>query len=127
MRHKETFKYQNEKKLEELKIENITKDLKLTLLEKGGNYGDNYEELSSVLNILEKDVQTKNYLESIITLRCRLDYLQKRSDEIKEKQLKLFKMRIDNNKKINKIMTAESSLQNDLVFSALFGNTVLPL
>ena len=126
-RHKETFKYQNEKKLEELKIENITKDLKLTLLEKGGNYGDNYEELSSVLNILEKDVQTKNYLESIITLRCRLDYLQKRSDEIKEKQLKLFKMRIDNNKKINKIMTAESSLQNDLVFSALFGNTVLPL
>ena len=45
MRHKETFKYQNEKKLEELKIENITKDLKLTLLEKGGNYGDNYEEL----------------------------------------------------------------------------------
>ena len=36
-------------------------------------------------------------------------------------------MRIDNNKKINKVMTAESSLQNDLVFSALFGNTVLPL
>ena len=66
MRHKETFKYQW-KKLEELKIENISKDLKLTLLEKGGNYGDFYEELISVLNILEKDVQTKNYLESIIT------------------------------------------------------------
>ena len=127
LRHKETFKFQNEKKLEDLKIENITKDLKLTLLEKGGNYGDNYDELSSVLNILEKDTQTKNYLESIITLRCRLDYLQKKSDDIKEKQLKIFKMRIENNKKINKVMTAESSLQNDLVFSALFGNTVLPL
>ena len=126
-KHKDTFKYQNEKKLEELKIENITKDLKETLLEKGGNFSENYEELNSVLNIIEKDSQTKNYLENIITLRCRLDYLQKSSDELKEKQLKIFKARIDAIKKINKVITAETSLQNDLVFSALFGNSVLPL
>ena len=126
-KHKDTFKYQNEKKLEELKIENITKDLKETLLEKGGNFSENYEELNSVLNIIEKDSQTKNYLENIITLRCRLDYLQKSSDELKEKQLKIFKARIDDIKKINKVITAETSLQNDLVFSALFGNSVLPL
>ena len=126
-KHKDTFKYQNEKKLEELKIENITKDLKETLLEKGGNFSENYEELNSVLNIIEKDSQTKNYLENIITLRCRLDYLQKSSDDLKEKQLKIFKARIDDIKKINKVITAETSLQNDLVFSALFGNSVLPL
>ncbi len=126
-RHKDTFKYQNEKKIEELKIANITKDLKETLLEKGGNFGENYDQLNSVLNIIEKDSQTKNYLENIITLRCRLDYLQKKSDEIKEKQLRIFKARIDDIKKINKVITAETSLQNDLVFSALFGTSVLPL
>ena len=126
-RHKDTFKYQNEKKIEELKIANITKDLKETLLEKGGNFSENYEELNSVLNMIESDIKTKNYLESIITLRCRLDYLQKSSDELKEKQLKIFKARIDDIKKINKVITAETSLQNDLVFSALFGNTIIPL
>ena len=126
-RHKDTFKYQNEKKIEELKIANITKDLKETLLEKGGNFDENYDQLNSVLNIIEKDSQTKNYLENIITLRCRLDYLQKKSDEIKEKQLRIFKARIDDIKKINKVITAETSLQNDLVFSALFGTSVLPL
>jgi hypothetical protein len=127
MKHKETFKFLNDKKLEDLKIENITKDLKQTLLEKGGNFGENYEELNSVLNMIESDIKTKNYLESIITLRTRLDYLKKKSDQIKENQLKLFKTRIDYNKRINKIMTAETSLQNDLVFSALFGNTIIPL
>ena len=126
-RHKDTFKYQNEKKIEELKIANITKDLKETLLEKGGNFDENYDQLNSVLNIIEKDSQTKNYLENIITLRCRLDYLQKKSDELKEKQLRIFKARIDDIKKINKVITAETSLQNDLVFSALFGTSVLPL
>ena len=126
-RHKDTFKYQNEKKIEELKIANITKDLKETLLEKGGNFGENYDQLNSVLNIIEKDSKTKNYLENIITLRCRLDYLQKKSDELKEKQLRIFKARIDDIKKINKVITAETSLQNDLVFSALFGTSVLPL
>ena len=77
--------------------------------------------------MIESDIKTKNYLESIITLRTRLDYLKKKSDQIKENQLKLFKTRIDYNKRINKIMTAETSLQNDLVFSALFGNTIIPL
>ena len=90
-RHKDTFKYQNEKKIEELKIANITKDLKETLLEKGVNFGENYDQLNSVLNIIEKDSKTKNYLENIITLRCRLDYLQKKSDELKEKQLRILK------------------------------------
>ena len=127
MKHKETFKFLNDKKLEDLKIENITKDLKETLLEKAGNFGENFEELNSVLNMIESDIKTKNYLENIITLRSRLDFLQKKSNQIKENQLKLFKTRIDNNKRINKIMTAETSLQNDLVFSALFGNTIIPL
>ena len=127
MKHKETFKFLNDKKLEDLKIENITKDLKETLLEKAGNFGENFEELNSVLNMIESNIKTKNYLENIITLRSRLDFLQKKSNQIKENQLKLFKTRIDNNKRINKIMTAETSLQNDLVFSALFGNTIIPL
>ena len=127
MKHKETFKFLNDKKLEDLKIENITKDLKETLLEKAGNFGENFEELNSVLNMIESDIKTKNYLENIITLRTRLDYLKKKSQQIKENQLRLFKTRIDNNKRINKIITAESSLQNDLVFSALFGNTIIPL
>ena len=127
MKHKETFKFLNDKKLEDLKIENITKDLKETLLEKAGNFGENFEELNSVLNMIESDIKTKNYLENIITLRSRLDFLQKKSNQIKENQLKLFKTRLDNNKRINKIMTAETSLQNDLVFSALFGNTIIPL
>ena len=77
--------------------------------------------------MIESDIKTKNYLENIITLRSRLDFLQKKSNKIKENQLKLFKTRLDNNKRINKIMTAETSLQNDLVFSALFGNTIIPL
>ena len=127
MKHKETFKFLNDKKLEDLKIENITKDLKETLLEKAGNFGENFEELNSVLNMIESDIKTKNYLENIITLRSRLDFLQKKSNQIRENQLKLFKTRLDNNKRINKIMTAETSLQNDLVFSALFGNTIIPL
>ena len=127
MKHKETFKFLNDKKLKDIKNENITKDLKQTLLEKGRNFGENYEELNSVLNMIESDIKTKNYLENIITLRTRLDYLKKKSQQIKENQLRLFKTRIDNNKRINKIITAESSLQNDLVFSALFGNTIIPL
>ena len=123
--HKDAFKLQNDKKMEELKIENITKDLKETLLEQGGNLNPKNDDIGSVFNLIEQDSETKDFLENIVLLRFRLDYLEKLQEDLKEQQIKLFKNTIENHKKIHKILTAETSLQNDLVFSALFGNKVL--
>ena len=123
--HKDAFKLQNDKKMEELKIENITNDLKETLLEQGGNLNPKKENIDSVFNLIEQDSETKDFLENIVILRFRLDYLEKLQEDLKEQQIKLFKNTIENHKKIHKILTAETSLQNDLVFSALFGNKVL--
>ena len=123
--HKDAFKLQNDKKMEELKIENITNDLKETLLEQGGNLNPKNDDIGSVFNLIEQDSETKDFLENIVILRFRLDYLEKLQEDLKEQQIKLFKNTIENHKKIHKILTAETSLQNDLVFSALFGNKVL--
>ena len=123
--HKDAFKLQNDKKMEELKIENITNDLKETLLEQGGNLNPKKDDIGSVFNLIEQDSETKDFLENIVILRFRLDYLEKLQEDLKEQQIKLFKNTIENHKKIHKILTAETSLQNDLVFSALFGNKVL--
>ena len=123
--HKDAFKLQNDKKMEELKIENITKDLKETLLEQGGNLNPKNDDIGSVFNLIGQDSETKDFLENIVLLRFRLDYLEKLQEDLKEQQIKLFKNTIENHKKIHKILTAETSLQNDLVFSALFGNKVL--
>ena len=118
--HKDAFKLQNDKKMEELKIENITNDLKETLLEQGGNLNPKKDDIGSVFNLIEQDSETKDFLENIVILRFRLDYLEKLQEDLKEQQIKLFKNTIENHKKIHKILTAETSLQNDLVFSALF-------
>ena len=123
--HKDAFKLQNDKKMEELKIENITNDLKETLLEQGGNLNPKNDDIGSVFNLIGQDSETKDFLENIVLLRFRLDYLEKLQEDLKEQQIKLFKNTIENHKKIHKILTAETSLQNDLVFSALFGNKVL--
>ena len=111
--------------MEELKIENITNDLKETLLEQGGNLNPKNDDIGSVFNLIGQDSETKDFLENIVLLRFRLDYLEKLQEDLKEQQIKLFKNTIENHKKIHKILTAETSLQNDLVFSALFGNKVL--
>ena len=120
-KYEEAFKVIMEKKNEELKIERITANLRETLIENGGEDNKNFQELNKVLLFLENNQSSKEYLEIILILRSRLDYLKKQKYELKSEQLRLLKEQVDLH---SRLTFAQSSLQYDLVFTALFGQNL---
>ena len=118
-KHEEAFKFTTEKRNEEIKLEKVQSRIRESLLERGANEnGDNYQALNNVLAFIEKNQNTKEYLEIILNIRARLNYLMKLKEELKKEQINLFKLHQGSNKRFT---SAKSSLQYDLIFSALFG------
>ena len=74
-----------------------------------------------MLEYIEKNQNTKDYLEITLNIRARLNYLSKLKSEKKKEQITLFKLHQGNNKRFT---NPKSSLQYDLSFSALFGCNV---
>ena len=121
-RHEVAFKFTTEKRNEEIKLEKVQNRIRESLLEQGVNEKcDNYQSLNNVLEYIEKNQNTKDYLEIILNIRARLNYLTKLKSEKKKEQIDLFKLHQGNNKRFT---NAKSSLQCDLIFSALFGCNV---
>ena len=121
-RHEVAFKFTTEKRNEEIKLEKVQNRIRESLLEQGANEKcDNYQSLNNVLEYIEKNQNTKDYLEIILNIRARLNYLTKLKSEKKKEQIDLFKLHQGNNKRFT---NAKSSLQYDLIFSALFGCNV---
>ena len=119
VKHEEAFKFTTEKRNEEIKLEKVQSRIRESLLERGANEkGDNYQALNNVLAFIEKNQNTKEYLEIILNIRARLNYLMKLKEELKKEQINLFKLHQGSNKRFT---SAKSSLQYDLIFSALFG------
>ena len=120
-KYEEAFKVTMEKKNEELKIERITANLRETLIENGGKDNKNFQELNKVLLFLENNQSSKEYLEIILILRGRLEYLKKQKNELRNEQIRLLKEQVDLH---SRLTFAQSSLQYDLVFTALFGQNL---
>ena len=117
-KHEEAFTFTTEKRNEEIKLEKVQKRIRETLLEKGARKTDNYQSLNEILHFIEQNENSKGFLEIILNIRARLNYLSKYKEKIKNDQLTLFKLSQNSNKRFT---SAKSSLQYDLIFSALFG------
>jgi tRNA threonylcarbamoyladenosine modification (KEOPS) complex Cgi121 subunit len=102
--------------MEEMKLEKVQRQIKETLLDKGANKGD--EKFNEILCFLQRNEQSMEFLEIILNIRARLDYLKKLREKIKNEQLMSFKI---SNHVYQRFLNAKHSLQHDLIFSALFG------
>jgi hypothetical protein len=109
-------------KEEEIKIQKLIHELKTLLLEGGGKTTtDNFQQLTGILNYLNSNKESKEYLEILLLVKFRLSYIHKLRESLKEEQLNNFRQETSNNIN-NRFFNAESSLRLDLVRSALFGN-----
>ena len=109
-------------KEEEIKIQKLIHELKTLLLEGGGKTTtDNFQQLTGILNYLNSNKESKEYLEILLLVKFRLSYIHKLKESLKEEQLNNFRQETSNNIN-NRFFNAESSLRLDLVRSALFGN-----
>ena len=107
---------------EEIKIQKLIHELKTLLLEGGGKTTtDNFQQLTGILNYLNSNKESKEYLEILLLVKFRLSYIHKLRESLKEEQLSNFRQETSNNIN-NRFFNAESSLRLDLVRSALFGN-----
>ena len=118
-KHGEAFKYTNEKRIEEMKLEKVQRQIKETLLDKGANKGDG--KFNEILCFLQRNEQSMEFLEIILNIRARLEYLTNLKEKIKNEQLMRFKI---SNLSNQRFLNAKHSLQHDLIFSALFGSNV---
>ena len=110
-------------KEENVKIQKIIEELKSSLIEGGGKTTtDNFQQLTGILNYLNNNKESKEYLEILLLAKFRLSYIHKLRERLKEEQLNNYRQEVENNK--NKFSNPELSLRLDLVKSALFGNKV---
>ena len=117
------FRINNLRDLGEERDKEITEELKLALLEGGSNGPhDNLDDITELLNFLNKDKNNKDYFQFIFKLKLRMRFLAKKKENLKKKQLNLFKESLDN---VNRFNYAESSLKYDLIWGALFGNNII--
>ena len=117
------FKYNAEKQMEENKEERMIMELKMVLLERGGgNCTEGYDELSKVIEFMNKDKDKKDYFEFILRLKLRMRLLAQKKEMIRKKEMAEFKERMDNDN--NRFKSAEVSLKYDLVWGALFGSRI---
>ena len=111
-------------KEEDIKIKRIIEELKTSLMEGGGKTNpDNFQQLTGILNYLNENKESKEYLEILLLIKFRLSCIHKLRESYRNDQLNKFKLELSNNQN-NRFFNAESSLRFDLVKSALFGNKI---
>ena len=99
-------------------------ELKMVLLERGGNAStEGYNELSKVIEFMNKNKDNHDYFEFILRLKLRMRYLAQRKEYLRRKEMADFKERMDYDNN-NRFKSAEISLKYDLVWGALFGNRI---
>ena len=107
---------------EDIKTQRIIKELKSSLLEGGGKTTtNNFQQLTKILNYLNNNKESKEYLEILLLIKFRLSFIYKLKESLKEEQIYKFREELSLNNK-NRFFNAESSLRLDLIKSALFGN-----
>ena len=122
-KYESAFKYNTEKQIEDNKEERMLMELKMVLLERGGgNCTEGYDELSKVIEFMNKDQDKKDYFEFILRLKLRMRFLAQKKEMIRKKEMAEFKERMDNDN--NRFKSAEVSLKYDLVWGALFGSRI---
>ena len=123
-KYKTIFLNKSLKREEEMKIKKIIEELKTSLMEGGGTTTtENFQQLTGILNYLNENKESKEYLVIILLIKFRLNYIHKLRENLRKEQLNKFNEEMDNNKN-NRFFNAELSLRLDLVKSALFGNKI---
>ena len=119
-KYESAFRINNIKKFDDAKEKQITEELKLSLLE-GGTNGphENLDEINGLLEFLENNGSNKDYFEFILKLKLRMRYLSRKKEQLRQKQIFIFKESLENENRYN---YAEFSLKYDLVLGALFGS-----
>lgn len=121
-KYKSIFLNKIVQKDEDIKIQRIIEELKSSLIEGGGKTtNDNFQQLTGILDYLNSNKESKEYLEILLLVKFRLSYIHKLRDNLKEEQLNKYREEMSNNNN-NRFFNAELSLRLDLVKSALFGN-----
>ena len=121
-KYKSIFLNKIAQKDEDVKIQRIIHELKTSLMEGGGKTtADNFQQLTGILDYLNNNKESKDYLEILLLVKFRLSYIHKLRDSLREEQINIYQQEISNNKN-NRFFNAELSLRLDLVKSALFGN-----
>lgn len=124
-KYKNNFSNKNFQKDEDLKIQNIIEELRISLIEGGGgkSTNDNFQQLTGVLDYLNSNKESKEYLEILLLVKFRLSYINKLKENLREEQINNFR-EIANSNHNNRFFNAELSLRLDLIKAALFGNKV---
>ena len=123
-KYKNNFSNKNFQKDEDLKIQNIIEELRVSLIEGGGTTtNDNFQQLTGILDYLNSNKESKEYLEILLLVKFRLSYINKLKDNLREEQINNFKELASSNHN-NRFFNAELSLRLDLIKAALFGNKV---
>ena len=123
-KYKSSFIRKNIQKDEDLRIKSIIEELRTSLIEGGGKTTNkNFKQLTGILDYLNSNKESKEYLEVILLIRFRLSYINKLRESLKEEQLNSFREMVNNTYK-NRFFNAELSLRLDLVKAALFGDKV---
>ena len=121
-KYKNNFSNKNFLKDEDLKIQNIIEELRVSLIEGGGTTtNDNFQQLTGILDYLNSNKESKEYLEILLLVKFRLSYINKLKDNLREEQINNFKELASSNHN-NRFFNAELSLRLDLIKAALFGN-----
>ena len=121
-KYKSIFLNKIAQKDEDVKIQRIIHELKTSLIEGGGKATtDNFQQLTGILDYLNNNKESKEYLEIMLLVKFRLSYIHKLRENLREEQINNFQQEISNNKN-NRFFNAELSLRLDLVKAALFGN-----
>ena len=108
---------------ENIKIQKIIKELKTALIEGGGKATtNNFQQLTGILDYLNNNRESKEYLEILMLAKFRLSYIHKLRESLREEQFNNYRLEITNNN--NRFYNPELSLRLDLVKSALFGNKI---
>ena len=121
-KYKTIFASKIMQKDEDMKIQRIIGELKSSLIERGGKTTtENFQQLTGILDYLNSNKESKDYLEILLLIKFRLSYIHKLRESLKEEQIIKYRQEISNNNN-NRFFNAELSLRLDLVKSALFGN-----
>jgi hypothetical protein len=121
-KYKSIFASKIMQKDEDIKIQKIIGELKSSLIERGGKTTtENFQQLTGILDYLNSNKESKDYLEILLLIKFRLSYIHKLRENLKEEQIIKYRQEISNNNN-NRFFNAELSLRLDLVKSALFGN-----
>ena len=108
---------------ENIKIQKIIKELKTALIEGGCKATtNNFQQLTGILDYLNNNRESKEYLEILMLAKFRLSYIHKLRESLREEQFNNYRLEITNNN--NRFYNPELSLRLDLVKSALFGNKI---